>query len=77
MRYTFICDNCKKEIIKNIPMSEISTTQVLCDCGKQMHQKWSSALYVPDYMKAGEEQEREWVKDRLQNRPSGKRKVLY
>ena len=77
MKYTFICDKCKKEIVKRIPMEEVSSTKVFCDCGTQMHQKWSSALQIPDYMKAGEEQEIEWVKDRLQNRPSGKRKVLY
>lgn len=77
MIYTFICDKCKAEVTKKIPMSEISSTEIICDCGAKMHQKWSSALHIPEYMKAGEEQEMEWVKDRLQNRPSGKRKVLY
>lgn len=77
MLYSFICDKCGKEVTKKIPMSEISSTEIVCSCGARMHQKWSSALHVPEHMKAGEEQEIEWVKDRLQNRPSGKRKVLY
>ena len=77
MLYDFICDKCGNESTKNIPMSEISTTEVTCNCGARMRQKWSSALYVPEYMRAGEEQEMEWVKDRLKNSPSGKRKILY
>ena len=77
MKYTFIGDKCKKELVERSARGEGSSAKVFCDCGTQMHQKWSSALQIPDYMKAGEEQEIEWVKDRLQNRPSGKRKVLY
>lgn len=77
MRYTFTCDNCKTDTVINIPMSEISSYVTTCNCGTRMHQKWSAALHVPEYMRAGEEQQIEWVKDRLQNRPSGKRKVLH
>ena len=77
MLYDCICDRCGNESTKNIPISEISTTEVTCSCGARMRQKWSSALHVPEYMRAGEEQEMEWVKDRLKNSPSGKRKVLY
>ena len=77
MLYDFVCDRCGNEITKNIPMSEISTTEVTCDCGAKIHQKRSTTLHIQEYMRAGEEQELEWVKDRLKNRPSGKRKVLY
>lgn len=77
MLYDFVCDRCGNEDTKNIPMSEISSTEVFCSCGAKMHQKWSSALRIPEYMRAGEEQELEWVKDRLKNSPSGKRKILY
>ena len=41
MLYDFVCDRCGNEITKNIPMSEIATTEVMCDCGAKMRQKWS------------------------------------
>ena len=77
MKYEFKCKNCGKVKTIDIPMSEISNFNAICDCGNKMIRNWKASLTVPDYMKATESQEISWVKDRLKNRPSGKRQVLY
>ena len=77
MTYEFKCKNCGNVKTINVPMTEIATTEVICDCGQKMIRNWKASLVVPDYMKAAESQEMSWVQDRLKNRPSGKRRVLY
>ena len=77
MRYNFICKNGHiKEI--TCKMGEIKNKKIICDdCGEPMHQQWTTSFKVPEGMKAGDIQQMAWVNDRLKNRPSGKRKVIY
>lgn len=77
MKYNFKCKACGKIKTIDASMSEISSINVVCDCGHKMHRLWSAALIVPDYMKANQTQEMTWVNDRLNNRPSGKTRVYY
>lgn len=77
MKYYFECKCGNKEII-NFPMGKVG--KVNCNkCGKEMYQNYSSSIIIPDYMKAGEEEDTtEWVKNRLAStRFSGKDKILY
>lgn len=77
MIYEFKCKNCGNVKSVKIPMSEISNAEIICDCGQKMVRNWKASLNVPDHMRAAESQEMAWVQDRLKNRPSGKRRVLY
>ena len=77
MKYNFICD-CGNETTVDIPMREISQTEITCDrCGKKMHQKWCTSFSIPEGMTAEGSQETAWIKERMKNRPSGKRKIYY
>lgn len=77
MKYNFKCICGNKATIK-CSMNDISKKHVICDkCGKLMNREWSSNLRVPDYMKAEESQEMEWISDRMKNKPSGRRKVIF
>ena len=77
MKYYFKCKCGNKETIE-FPMGKVSS--VICSrCGGEMHQDYSSSIVIPDYMKAGEDEDTTaWVKERLTNsRFSGKDKILY
>ena len=77
MKYTFVCKNGHTKEI-NCKMGEVKNQKIFCeDCGLEMHQQWTTAFTVPDSMSARDSQQAAWVNDRLKNRPTGKRKVLY
>lgn len=81
MKYLFKCDDCNISLERDIPLGHITENDKKCpECGKIMHQdyKKASGVIIPDEMKAGEDEDlMDWVKDKMNNRPSGKDKVFY
>ena len=54
--------------------------EVTCDeCGERMFQNYHSSVMIPDYMQAGSEEadQMEWVRNRMNTRPSGNAKAVY
>lgn len=76
MKYDFKCE-CGNTVVIECLMNEIKNKTVLCDkCDKEMQRVWTTNLVVPEYMSAQESQEIEWITDRLNNKPSGRRKTI-
>lgn len=78
MKYLFKCRKCGKEIEKEFRMGKVD--KVVCPkCGRLMSQSYKAKVDIPDYMQAGSEESdtTDWVKSRLNTRPSGKDKIYY
>lgn len=77
MKYNFICKN-GHQVEKDLPMGSITLEKMYCEeCGTALYQEFSTSFKIPASMTAADSQQVAWVNDRLKNRPSGKRKVLY
>lgn len=77
MKYRFICENDHVTIL-DLPMGSIKKTTMYCEeCGTALHQEFSVSFKIPDSMTAADSQQVAWVNDRLKNRPTGKRRILY
>lgn len=48
-------------------------------CNRPMHQQYKASVNIPEYMMAGSEEAdtTDWVKTRMNTRPSGKDKIYY
>lgn len=78
MKYSFKCKKCGKEIEKEFSMGKVGI--VMCPkCNRPMHQQYKASVNIPEYMMAGSEEAdtTDWVKNRMNTRPSGKDKIYY
>lgn len=73
MKYKFKCD-CGESKTVDIPVSEISNAEILCDkCNKKMKRVWNTSIVVPDYLHEVTD-----INSRLKHsRPSGRSKIFY
>lgn len=78
MKYRFTCEN-GHVTVEDLPIGSIKVAdKKMCPiCNSEMKQSLHAGFKVPASMSAADSQQIAWVNDRLKNRPSGKRRVLY
>jgi hypothetical protein len=77
--YEFKCDSCGATEDVDRPLREGPPKELDCSCGGRKHRVWqSSAIIIPEYMKAAESQDFSTWKTRMaKSRPSGRDRIYY
>lgn len=77
MLYRFICPDCKRTKTINVSADEISGTNVVCDCGKNMRRDWKTSVFVAESDRSNNIQDTSFINERMKIRPSGKTRSIY
>jgi len=84
MQYDYKCDAGHFTEIKKCITDDIPAIIYCAECGKTAYRDWAgSTIQIPDHMKSGGVANADnganlsYIRDRMKNFPSGKRKIYY